>query len=88
MNEDFRQLYLIKVILQNFLTCLHETQGDFLQTTPSNKSYRFAAYKQFTWFVYKRLGKGNCRVIPSSVVWKIREIFPKEDGLFIPYTGE
>ena len=55
--------YLVKVILQNVLTCLHETHGDFLQTTPSNKSYRFTAYKQFIWFVYKRLAKANRRVL-------------------------
>ena len=88
MNEDFRQLSFIKVILQNVLICLHETRGDFLQTTPSNKSYYFAAYKQFIWFVYKRLGKGNHRMILSCVVWKIRETFPEEDGLYIPYTEE
>ena len=88
MNEDFRQLCLAKVVLQDVLTCLHETRGDFLQTTPSNKSYCFDAYKQFNWFVYKILGKGNRRVIPSCVVQKIREIFPEEDGLYIPYTEE
>ena len=88
MNENFRQLCLVKVILRNVLTCLHETRGDFLQTTPSNKSHRFAAYKQFIWFVYERFGKGNRWVIPSCVVWKIRETFPEEDGLYIPYTEE
>ena len=88
MNEDFRQLCLVKVILQNVLTCLHETRGHFLQTTPSNKFYRFAACKQYIWFVYKRLGKGNCRVIPSCVAWKIRETFLEDDGLYISYTEE
>ena len=88
MNEDFRQLCLVKVILQNVLTCLHETRGDFLQMIPSNKCYRFATYKQFIWFVDKRLGKGNRWVITSSVVWKIRETFSEEDGLYIPYTEE
>ena len=88
MNEDFRKQCLVKVILQNILTCLHETRGDFLLTTPSNKSYHFAAYKQFIWFVYKRLGKGNHPVIPSCAVWKITETFPEEDGLYIPYTEE
>ncbi|XP_057299224.1 uncharacterized protein LOC130629868 [Hydractinia symbiolongicarpus] len=39
-NEDFKQLCLV-------LICLHETRGKFLQDTPTNKSFRFAAYKQF-----------------------------------------
>ena len=88
MNEDFRQLCLVKVILQNVLTSLQETRGYCLQTTPSNKSCRFAAYKQFIWFVYKRLGKGSRQVILSCVVWKIRETFPKKNYLYIPYTEE
>ena len=61
---------------------------NYASTPSSNKSYRFATYKQFIWFVYKRLGKGNHRVIPLCVVWKIREIFPEEDGLYISYTEE
>jgi len=81
-------LCLEKVILENVLTSLHETRGDFVENRPSNKSYCFAAYKQFIWFVYKRLGRGNRRVIPSCVVWKIRETFPEEDGLYVPYTEE
>ena len=81
-------LCLEKVILDNVLTSLHETRGDFVESKPSNKSFRFAAYKQFIWFVYKRLGRGNRRVIPSCVVWKIRETFPEEDGFYVPYTEE
>ena len=86
MNEDFRELCLVKAILQNVLTCLNETQGDFLQTTPSNKSYRLAAYKHFIWFAYKILGNGNHRLIPSCLVWNFSKTFPVEDSLYIPYT--
>ena len=34
------------------------------------------------WSVYKKLGKGNRRVIPSCVLWKIRETFPEENGSY------
>ena len=81
-------LCLEKVILENVLTSLYETPGDFAESRTSNKSYRFAAYKQFIWFVYKRLGRGNRRFIPSCVVWKIREPFPEEDRLYVLYTVE
>ena len=64
-------------------------RGDFLQRTPSNKSYCFAAYKQFTWLVYKILGKGNLQLIPSCVLWKTRETFPEEDGfIFLKQNNE
>ena len=87
-NEDFSLLCLRKVVLENVLVSLHETRGDFLEFPLSNKSFRFAAYKQFIWFVYKRLGRGNRRVIPSCVIWKIRESFPEKDGIYVPYTDE
>ena len=47
-------------------------------------SYRYAAYRQFCWFIHSRLGKGVRRVIPSCVISKIRERYPSEDGI---YTG-
>jgi len=58
---------LEKVFLENVLTSVHKTRGDFVENRP-NKFYRFAAYTQFIWFVYKLLGRGNCHVIPSCVV--------------------
>ena len=48
------------------------------------RSYRYAAYRQFCWFIHSRLGKGVRKVIPSCVVSKIREVYPSEDG---KYTG-
>ncbi|XP_057290227.1 P2X purinoceptor 7-like [Hydractinia symbiolongicarpus] len=49
-----------------------------------NKAYRYAAYRQFTWWVHVRLGKSVRRVIPSCVVNKIRDTFPAPDNI---YTG-
>ena len=31
------------------------------------KSYRFAGYKQFSWWIHNHLGKGVTKVIPSAL---------------------
>ena len=41
---------------------------------------RFAAYKQFTWWIYQPIGKGNRQVIPSCVLWCIRSVYEERDG--------
>ncbi|KAM7290704.1 P2X purinoceptor 7-like isoform X2 [Ixodes scapularis] len=44
--------------------------------------YRYTAYHQFTWWVHKRLGRGNRVVLPSCVVCRIRQEFPSTDGTY------
>lgn len=48
------------------------------------RNYRYAAYRQFTWWVHDRLGKYVRRVIPACVVKEIRAAFPDSQG---NYTG-
>ena len=60
---------------------LHEAKGDPLEKENEikNKSLRFTAYKQYVWWIYQRLGKGNRRVLPS----KLNNITQKQiDSMF------
>ena len=49
------------------------------------RSYRFAGYKQYAWWIHNRLGKGVKKVIPSCALWSIRKKYPSADGSYIPF---
>jgi len=50
-----------------------------------NTNYRFAAYKQFISWINGRLGKHMRQVIPSCVVWSIRNKYPSEGEEYVPF---
>ena len=79
---------LAKFVLKNVLVGLYETRGDPLEKESelTNRSLRFAAYKQFKWWIFQRLGKGNRRVIPSCVVWNIRKLYPETTGQYVLFN--
>ena len=81
--EEFKTFYLNKVVLQNVLLRLHEARGDYLEEKTLNRLYQFASYKQFMWWVYRSLGEGNRRMIPSCVSWTIRNLFPKPENKYV-----
>ena len=72
--------------MENFRVGLHEARGEYLEENTSNRSFRYAAYRQFIRWVFKRLGKGDRRVIPSCALWKIREHFPEPDEDYVEYS--
>ena len=49
-----------------------------------NRAYRLNAYRNFTCWVYGKLGHGNRKVTPSCVVVQIRKEFPDPNR---EYTG-
>jgi hypothetical protein len=57
-------------------------------TSPSNKVWRYVAYRSFVSWVnsWTSLGKNNRIVIPSCVINAIREEFPEEVKLNLPVT--
>ena len=57
-----------KLALHASLSALNHLRGDSMENL-DNSSYRFARYKQYTFWVHN--GKGVHKVIPSCTVWKI-----------------
>ena len=85
-SDEFATLCLNKAVLANVLTGLHVSRGDYLENVSTNRSLRYASYKQYVWWTFKTLGKGNRRVIPSCVIWKIRNTFPEPDEQYTLYS--
>ena len=59
--------------------------SDALASTPdySPAGYRKAAYQQWTMWQLGYLG--NRRVVPSCVVWAVRNKYPAPDGIYLGF---
>ena len=49
------------------------------------RAYRYAAYRQFTWWMHGWLGKRVRRVIPSCAINCIRNNFPELNQIYTGY---
>ena len=49
---------------------------------------RKAAYRQYILWYWGHLCFGNRRVIPSCIVWKIRDQYPEPDGEYMRYMDQ
>ena len=72
---------------QEVLTLVIRARFHILAEDPdySTSSYRKAAYRQHCLWNYRKLGKGNQRVLPSCVVLMIRRFYPAPDGIYMGY---
>ena len=84
--EEFQIFCINKAVLENVLTGLRDWRGDYLEKGTINRSYPYAAYNQFTWWVYKQPGKGNRRVIQSCALWAIETMYPELDNNYALYN--
>ncbi|ELU01738.1 hypothetical protein CAPTEDRAFT_217537 [Capitella teleta] len=79
-HQDFAILLLNQAVLKNCLTCLNHVRMDNWEIDYlPNKSLRWAAYRQFTWWIHGKLGLRVRRPIPACAVTKIRHSFPEAD---------
>lgn len=51
----------------------------------STRQFRKAAYRQFILDKHGHLGRGNRRVVPSCIVWKVRNKYPSPTGIYMGY---
>lgn len=49
----------------------------------TTSSYKKATYRQFILWQEGRLGRGNYKVVPSCVIWTVRNRYPALDGLYL-----
>ena len=83
-NDDFQVVCLHKEVLKTVLRMLNNIRGDGIDI--QNKSLRYAGYRQYTWWVHNRLGRGVRKVIPSCAIWAIRDTHPADgNSAYVPF---
>ena len=84
-HRRFEWVCLDEEVLQTSLVAMHDVRFDRYTLPIPEKTFRLAAYRQFTWWIHSRLGKSIRRVIPACVVKQIREKFPDKSGQYAGY---
>ena len=80
-HSNFSAVCLQDQVLKTTLHMLNDIRGDTINVR--NTSMRYAG--QYTWWVHNHLGKGVRKVIPSCAIWTIRDMYPEENGYYVPY---
>ena len=82
-TEAFRDVCLNTNVLEAAIGTWRTFSDEPLQI--NNRSYRFIAYRQYISWIFKWLGRDIRKIIPSCVVQKIRQNFPAQDGVYVPF---
>ena len=81
--DDFHIICLEHSVLTVAIHNRADIYADPIDYSPA--SYRKASYRQYILKEYGHLGRGNRRVLPSSVVWCVRNKYPAPEGGFKEY---
>ena len=86
INSESEECKTVCLNKSSALVGLHDAKGNHLEERTSNRSYRFASYKQFPCWVFRSLWKGNRRMILSCVLWIIQNLFPEPYNKYVLFT--
>ncbi|WAR18486.1 hypothetical protein MAR_033417 [Mya arenaria] len=79
-HPKFSTLCLDRDVLGVAAITVSAMMGTFLPVPVTDTFFRLTAYRQFTLWIYGKLGRHNRRVVPACVVNKVRLQFPNLDG--------
>ena len=82
-EEFFQPAVLDMSVLSIAIVNRSEVFAEDPEYTPS--SYRKAAYHQWILWWHGYLGRANRRIIPSCVVWVVRDRYPSPDGQYLGF---
>ncbi|KAJ8048794.1 P2X purinoceptor 7 [Holothuria leucospilota] len=84
---DFNIICLHKQVLRATIIMRNDVRGHVVNVPQGleNKTYRYAAYRMFTYWVHGKLGQGVRKVVPACAVSKIRETFPDPNGVYVGF---
>ena len=83
LTQRFYKLCLDPDILQLCILNRADIRNDPFDN--STQQFREAAYRQFILDKYGYLGRGNRKVVPSCVVWKVRSRYPSPTGVYMGF---
>ena len=86
-NQTFLRKFCTTNIWSHTVSIAIVSRSDVYADDPecSPASYRKASYRQWIMWQHGYLGRSNRRVVPSCVVWAVREKFPAPDGIYLGF---
>ena len=74
----FHNIALNRNVLAVGILSASDFYGNPVEFAPSN--FRKSAYRQYIIFSHGYSGRGNRKVVPSCVLWKVRDNYPAPDN--------
>lgn len=82
-TDMFHDVALNRNVLAVGILSASDFYGNPVEFAPSN--FRKSAYRQYIIFSHGYLGRGNRKVVPSCVLWKVRDNYPAPDNNYMGF---